>query len=86
MGQPGPVCNVDLWIVLLGLVDNVEATNLVAPSHTNILGNERVDTLAEQGRIGSLLCHVYLYLTGQSLAWSCHPPQRPGVPRQVPDH
>ena len=42
VGQSGPVCNVDLWIVLLELVDSVVPTVrwLRVPSHSNIPGNE----------------------------------------------
>ena len=60
VGQSGPVCNVDLWIQLLELLDNVHATVrwLRVPSHTNIPGNERADGLAEEGRISSPLYHA----------------------------
>ena len=43
VGQSGPVCNVDLWIRALDLVDRVSATVkwIRVPSHTDIPGNER---------------------------------------------
>ena len=42
VGPSGPVCNVDLWMEPLGLVDTVSPTLrwLRVLSHTNILGNE----------------------------------------------
>ena len=56
----GPVCNVDLWIRALDLVDTVSATVkwIWVPSHTDILGNERADVLAEEGRVSLPLYHV----------------------------
>ena len=60
VGQSGPVCNVDLWIRALDLVDRVSATVkwIRVPSHTDIPGNERADVLAEEGRLSSPLYHV----------------------------
>ena len=54
------VCNVDLWIRALDLVDKVSATLkwIRVPSHTGIPGNERADVLAEEGRVSSPLYHV----------------------------
>ena len=55
-GQSGPVCNVDLWIVLVDLVDSITSTVqwLRVPSYTDIPGNEREDRLAEEGRVPPL--------------------------------
>ena len=60
VGQSGQVCNVDLWITLLELVDSVSATVkwLRVPSHTDIAGNETADILAEEGTVSSPLYHV----------------------------
>ena len=60
VGQSGPVCNVDLWIRALDLVDRVSATVkwLRVPSHTDIPSNERADVLAEEGRVSSPRYHV----------------------------
>ena len=54
------MCNVDLWIRALDLVDKVTATVkwIQVPSHTDILGNERADVLVEEGRVSSPLYHV----------------------------
>ena len=62
VGPSGPDCNVDLWMELLELVDTVSPTLrwLRVPSHTDIPGNERADTLAEEGRVSSPL---YLVLS-----------------------
>ena len=64
VGQSGPVCNADLWIRALDLVDRVSATGqwlrvpiTRVPSHTDIPGNERADVLAEEGRVSSPLYH-----------------------------
>ena len=54
VGQAGPVCTIDLWITLLDLVDSITATvRWQVPSHTDILGNERANVLAEEGRVRS---------------------------------
>ena len=60
VGQTGPVCNVDLRMVFLNLVDNITPTVRWrwVPSHTDIPGNERADSRAEEGRVSSLLYHV----------------------------
>ena len=60
VGHSGPVCNVDLWIRALDLVDKVSAIVkwVRVPSHTDIPGNERADVLAEEGRVSSPLYHV----------------------------
>ena len=53
----GPVLNVDLWINLLELLD-LASTNyewIMVPSHVQVEGNERADTLAELGRKSSPL-------------------------------
>ena len=60
VGRSGPMCNVDLWIRALDLVDRVSATVkwLRVPSHTVISGKERADVMAEEGRVSSPLYHV----------------------------
>ena len=59
VGQSGLVCNADLWVVLLDLVDSITPTVrwLRVTSHTDIPGNERADRLAEEGRVGSPFYH-----------------------------
>ena len=64
VGQSGLVCNVDLWIKVLNLVDQVSAIVkwLHVPSHTDIPGNEQTDVLAEEGRVSSPLYHIFSLL------------------------
>ena len=57
----GPVTNVDLWIVLMDLLDSMRAVWewIKVPSHVDIPGNDKADALAEQGRPSSpLYCDV----------------------------
>ena len=53
----GLVLNVDLWIELLKLLDSASASHewIKVPSHVQVEGNERADTLAELGRKSSPL-------------------------------
>ena len=53
----GPVLNVDCWMDLLELLDALVATYewIKVPSHVQLEGNERADTLAELGRKSSPL-------------------------------
>ena len=97
VGQSGPVCNVDLWIQLLELVDTHTHTHsgypyttirwLRVPSHTDIPGNERADGLAEEGRIGSPLYHVLSLpdrpVIDLDLPSTPTPRRAPAVPRSL---
>ena len=89
VGQLGPVCNIDLWIILLELVDSVVPTVrwLRVPSHTNIPGNERVDRLAEEGQISSPMYHVSSLperpVINLELPSTPTPRRAPAVPRSL---
>ena len=84
VGQLGPVCNVNLWITALDLVDRVSATVewLRVPSHTDIPGNERVDVLAEEGRVSSPLYHVLSLLDSPVVTFELPLPPRQEVPQR----
>ena len=92
VGQCGPVCNVDLWIRALDLVDKVSATVkwIPVPSHTDIPGNERADVLAEEGRVSSPLYHVLSLpdrpIVSLELPATPTPRRAPAVPRSLELH
>ena len=92
VGQSSPVCNVDLWIRVLDLVDRVSATVkwLRVPSHTDIPGNERADVLAEEGRVSSPLCRVLplpdRLVVSLELPSTPTPRRAPAVPRSFELH
>ena len=92
VGQSGPVCNVDLWIRALDLVDRVSATVkwLRVPSHTDIPGNERAHVLAEEGRVSSPLYHVLSLpdrpVVSLELPSTPTPRRAPAVPRSLELH
>ena len=89
VGQSGPMCNVDLWITLLDLVDTALPTIrwLRVPSHTDIPGNERADGLAEEGGVSSPLYHVLSLLekpvVSLELPATPTPRRAPAVPRSL---
>ena len=86
------MCNVDLWIRALDLVDRVSATVkwLRVPSHTDIRGNERADVLAEEGRVRSPLYHVLSLpdrpVVSLELPSTPTPRRAPAVPRSLERH
>ena len=92
VGQSGPVCNVDLWIKALDLVDQISATVkwIRVPSHTDIPGNERVDVLADEGGVSSPLYHVLSLPDRPTISLelpSTPTPRRaPAVPRSLELH
>ena len=92
VGQSGPVCNVDLWIRALDLIDRVSAPVkwLRVPSHTDILGNERADVLAEEGGVSSPLYHVLSLpdrpAVSLELPSTPTPRRAPAVPRSLELH
>ena len=89
VGQSGLVCNVDLWIKLLDLVDPVVPTvrQLCVPSHTNIPGTHRADQLAEEGRNSSPLYHVLSFperpVVSLELLSTPIPQRAPAVPHSL---
>ena len=92
VGQSGPVCNVDLWIRALDLVDQVSATVkwIRVPKHTDIPGNERADVLADEGRVSSPLYHVLSLpdrpTVSLELPSTPTPRRAPAVPRSLELH
>ena len=92
VGPSGPVCNVDLWIRALDLVDKVSATVkwIRVPSHTDIPGNERLDVLAEEGKVSSPLYHVLslpdMPVVCLELPSTPTPRRAPAVPRSLELH
>ena len=92
VGQSGPVCNVDLWIRALDLVDKTSATVkwIRVPSHTDIPGNERADVLADEGRVSSPLYHVLSLpdkpIVSLELPSTPTPRRAPAVPRSLELH
>ena len=89
VGQSGPVCNVDLWIKLLALVDEVSPILrwLRVPSHTDIEGNEKADALAKEGIISSPIYHVLSLpdrpVINLELSFTPTPRRAPAVPRSL---
>ena len=71
----GPVTNVDLWSLLMTLLDTASAVWvwIKVLSHIDIPGNEKADKLAEKGHRASPL-----YLTVR------HPPKPPETPPPPP--
>ena len=81
---PGPVRHVDLWTQVLDILEKIglEAQWLHIPSHIGIRGNEKADTLAEEGRRRSPLLrgHVSAGLTALEDV-EPPPPSGSAVPR-----